>query len=53
MATAASSPSAVVAIAEPVLASAGHLPLAGFLAGYTGLTPRPAAADSPDAPEPP
>jgi hypothetical protein len=32
------SPSAVIAVAEPVFANAERLALAGFLAGYTGLT---------------
>jgi integrase/recombinase XerD len=33
-----SSPSTVIAVAEPVFTSAEQLALAGFLAGYTGLT---------------
>jgi len=33
-----SSPSTVIAFAEPVFANAERLALAGFLAGYTGLT---------------
>jgi hypothetical protein len=33
-----SSPSAVIAVAEPVFTSAEQLALAGFLAGYAGLT---------------
>jgi site-specific recombinase XerD len=33
-----SSPSTVIAVAEPVFANAERLALAGFLAGYTGLT---------------
>jgi integrase/recombinase XerD len=33
-----STPSAVIAVAEPVFANAERLALAGFLAGYTGLT---------------
>jgi len=32
------SPSTVIAVAEPVFTSAERLALAGFLAGYTGLT---------------
>jgi site-specific recombinase XerD len=32
------SPSTVIAVAEPVFANAERLALAGFLAGYTGLT---------------
>ena len=38
MATTTSSPSAVIAVAEPVFSNAERLALAGFLAGYTGLT---------------
>ena len=40
MTTTTSSPSAVIAVAEPGFTSAGHLVLAGFLAGYAGLTRR-------------
>ena len=36
--TATASPSTVIAVAEPVFANADRLALAGFLAGYTGLT---------------
>jgi integrase/recombinase XerD len=38
MATTSTSPSALVVIAEPVFTSQERLALAGFLAGYTGLT---------------
>ena len=38
MSTTSTSTSAVVAIAEPVFTSQERLALAGFLAGYTGLT---------------
>jgi integrase/recombinase XerD len=38
MTTATSSPSTVIAVAESVFANAERLALAGFLAGYTGLT---------------
>jgi hypothetical protein len=38
MTTTTSSPSAVIAAAKPVFASAEDRALAGFLAGYTGLT---------------
>jgi hypothetical protein len=38
MSTTTSSPSAVIAIAEPAFTNAERLALAGFLAGYTGLT---------------
>jgi integrase len=38
MTTTASSPSTVIAIAEPVFTHQEQLALAGFLAGYTGLT---------------
>jgi site-specific recombinase XerD len=38
MTTTASSPSTVIAIAEPVFTRQEQLALAGFLAGYTGLT---------------
>jgi len=38
MTTTTSSPSTVIAVAEPVFTSAERLALAGFLAGYTGLT---------------
>jgi hypothetical protein len=38
MTTTTSSPSAVIAVAEPVFSNAERLALAGFLAGYTGLT---------------
>ena len=38
MTTTTSSPSAVIAAAKPVFTRAEHLALAGFLAGYTGLT---------------
>jgi integrase/recombinase XerD len=34
----ASSPSTVIAVAESVFANAERWALAGFLAGYTGLT---------------
>jgi integrase/recombinase XerD len=33
-----SSPSTVIAVAEPVFSNAERLALTGFLAGYTGLT---------------
>jgi integrase/recombinase XerD len=36
--TTTSSPSTVIAIAEPVFTNAERLAVAGFLAGYTGLT---------------
>ena len=36
--TTTSSPSILIAVAEPVFANAERLALAGFLAGYTGLT---------------
>ncbi len=52
MTTTTSSPSAVIAVAEPVFTSAGHLALAGFLASYTGLTREATATGNPDAPEP-
>jgi integrase/recombinase XerD len=38
MTTTTSSPSTVIALAEPVFANAERLALAGFLAGCTGLT---------------
>jgi hypothetical protein len=38
MTTTTSSPSPVIAVAEPVFTNAERLGLAGFLAGYTGLT---------------
>jgi site-specific recombinase XerD len=38
MTTTASSPSTVIAVAEPVFTGPEQLALAGFLAGYTGLT---------------
>jgi hypothetical protein len=38
MTTTTSSPSTVIALAEPVFANAERLALAGFLAGYSGLT---------------
>jgi integrase/recombinase XerD len=38
MTTTTSSPSTVIAVAEPVFTNAERLTLAGFLAGYTGLT---------------
>jgi integrase/recombinase XerD len=38
MTTTTSSPSTVIAIAEPAFTNAERLALAGFLAGYTGLT---------------
>ena len=38
MTTTTSSPSTVIALAEPVFANAERLALAGFLASYTGLT---------------
>jgi len=38
MTTTTSSPSAVIAVAEPVFSNAERMALAGFLAGYTGLT---------------
>jgi hypothetical protein len=38
MTTTTSSPSTVIAVAEPVFTNAERLMLAGFLAGYTGLT---------------
>ena len=53
MTTTTSSPSAVIAVAEPAFTSAEHLALGGCLAGYTGLTRAAAATGSPDAPEPP
>jgi len=36
--TTTSSPSTAVAVAEPVFTNGERLALAGFLAGYTGLT---------------
>jgi integrase/recombinase XerD len=36
--TTTSSPSAAIAVAEPVFTNAERLALAGFLAGYSGLT---------------
>ena len=38
MTTTTSSPSTVIAVAEPVFTNSEQLALAGFLAGYTGLT---------------
>ncbi len=38
MTTTTSAPSTVIAVAEPVFTNAERLALAGFLAGYTGLT---------------
>ena len=38
MSTTSTSTSAVVAVAEPMFTSQERLVLAGFLAGYTGLT---------------
>jgi len=38
MTTSTASPSTVIAVAEPVFTTRGRLALAGFLAGYTGLT---------------
>jgi integrase/recombinase XerD len=38
MATTTTSPSTVIAVAEPTFTNAERLALAGFLAGYTGLT---------------
>jgi Phage integrase, N-terminal SAM-like domain len=38
MTTTTSSPSTVIAVAEPMFTNAERLALAGFLAGYTGLT---------------
>ena len=38
MTTTTSSPSTVIAVAEPAFTNAERLALAGFLAGYTGLT---------------
>jgi integrase/recombinase XerD len=38
MTTTTSSPSTVIAVAEPVFTNAERVALAGFLAGYTGLT---------------
>jgi integrase/recombinase XerD len=38
MTTTTSCPSTVIAVAEPVFTNAERLALAGFLAGYTGLT---------------
>jgi hypothetical protein len=38
MTTTTSSSSTVIAVAEPVFTNAERLALAGFLAGYTGLT---------------
>jgi hypothetical protein len=38
MTTTTWSPSAVIAVAEPVFSNAERLALAGFLASYTGLT---------------
>ena len=52
MTTTTSSPSAAIAVAEPAFTGAGHLALAGFLAGYTGLTREATATGNPDAPEP-
>jgi hypothetical protein len=40
MTTTTSSPSTAIAVAEPVFTHQEQLALAGFLAGYTGLTPR-------------
>ena len=45
-----SSPSAVIAVAEPGFTSAGHLALAGCLAGYTGLTREATATGNPTRP---
>jgi hypothetical protein len=42
----------VIAVAEPGFTSAGHLVLAGFLAGYAGLTREATATCNPDASEP-
>jgi hypothetical protein len=53
MTSTTSSPSAVIAVAEPVFTSAGHLAPAGCLAGYTGLNRAAAATDNSDALEPP
>jgi hypothetical protein len=39
MTTTTSSPSTVIAIAEPVFTHQEQLALAGFLAGYSRLTP--------------
>jgi hypothetical protein len=38
MATTTTSPSTVIAVAEPTFTNAERLALAGFLAGYSGLT---------------
>ena len=38
MTTTTSFPSTVIAVAEPAFTNAERLALAGFLAGYTGLT---------------
>jgi integrase/recombinase XerD len=38
MTTTASSPSAAISVTEPVFTPQEELALAGFLAGYTGLT---------------
>src|SRR5262245_59046111 len=43
--TTTSSPSTAVAVAEPVFTNADRLALAGFLAGYTGLTRQAYALD--------
>ena len=53
MTSTTSSPSAVIAVAEPMFTSAGHLAPAGCLAGYTGLNRAAAATDNSDALEPP
>jgi integrase/recombinase XerD len=45
MATTSTSTSTAVAIAEPVFTSQERLALAGFLAGYTGLTREACALD--------
>jgi hypothetical protein len=45
MATTSTSRSAVVAITEPVFTEHERLALAGFLAGYTGLTGQAYALD--------
>lgn len=45
MTAATSSPSAVIAVAEPAFSNAGRLALAGVLAGYTGLTREACALD--------
>jgi integrase/recombinase XerD len=45
MTTNTPSPPTVIAVAEPVFTNAERLALAGFLAGYTGLTRQAYALD--------